>query len=267
MRIHTSGQAMAVGHSATSAAAANETLGRAPSYQVRRAALLALVVLLGACSKKSAEQCEQAMTTTRQAVEAQNMELVQQWRDFAYKRCEDKSALAALDQQIVAKQAEVTQRKADEERKKTETAQLLGVFAQFIGEKRTDVATAAANVQCVPPEPVAGQPRWCSATRSAGERYTISVRYLDGDKEVFRFVTRPENPTTCTEIGEHNVVRTWQVPATDGRTAKRTHCEFTKGSLAGLHALVSEAANADVHVFSPKYLEHDPAMRQMVQGG
>ena len=42
---------------------------------------------------------------------------------------------------------------------------------------------------------------------------------------------------------------------------KRHHCQIAGGALAGLQAMVSEANNAPVHVFSPKYLEKDAALK------
>jgi hypothetical protein len=222
------------------------------------------------CKRKSAEKCEEALQTTRQAVAAEDFDVARQWREYAYKQCEDTGMLAQLDQEIVTKQGAVQARQVAEQTQKSETDQVVKALVRLASEKRGQIQTAAANLQCEEKEGAKGkaaEERWCAGTRSVGDKYTISVRYWDADKEAFRFVTRPPNPVSCSDLGDHNVVRTWQVAATEGRSATRTHCEFTGGPLAGLHGLVSQAHNADVHVFSPKYLEHDLAMRQMVQGG
>jgi hypothetical protein len=233
----------------------------------------ALALVMAACKSKDPEKCQQGMSVTRQAITSEDFPLAQQWRDYAYKQCDDTASLSALDQEIVSKRAAVEQRQQDIERKKTETAQLVQVFTKFVGDSRAAVDRASSAARCDdPPEgapPVkAGQipERWCNASRAAGQSYMINLRYWDADKEAFRFVTRPPNPVSCADLGATSVLRAWDVPATDGRSAKRSHCEFTAGPLSGLHALVSEAANADVHVFSPKYLDRDSAMKAMVGG-
>lgn len=233
----------------------------------------ALLLGIVGCKAKDPEKCKQGMDVARQALSAEDFSLAQQWRLYAYKQCDDTATLSALDQEIVAKQAAVDQRKVDVERRKTETSQLVAVFTQFAGDNRAAVAQASSAVQCdalpegaPPAKPDKGAERWCNATRAAGQSYSIAVRYWDADKEALRFSTRPPNPVSCADLGASNVLRTWDVPATGGQTAKRSHCEFTAGPLSGLHALVSEAANADVYVFSMKYLDHDPQMKAMVGG-
>jgi hypothetical protein len=226
-----------------------------------------LCTLVGGCSGKNAEKCEQAVSTARQAIAVEDFALARQWREYAWKQCKDSAELTGLDQQIVAKEGEVTQRRQAEEKRKAETEQLVKVFTQFVGDHRNRPETAAANIQCdaEPAPPAKKDERFCSGTRAVGSSYSISVRYFDADRTAARFVTRAPNPVSCSDLGPHNVVRTWEVPATNGRSAKRTHCEMTSGPMSGMHAMVSEAANADVHAFSPKYLERDPAQRAMVQ--
>lgn len=229
-----------------------------------------LAMGLGACKGKDADKCKQGLDVARQALNAEDFVLAQQWRGYAYKQCEDTAALTALDQEIVNKQAAVDQRKQDEERRKNETAQLVQLFVKFAGDNRAAPDRASSATQCDPlpdgtqPKPDKPAERWCNASRGAGQSYAIALRYWDADKEALRFTTRPSNPVSCADLGASNVLRTWDVPATQGHTAKRSHCEFTSGPLSGLHALVSEAANADVFVFSMKYLDHDPTMKTMV---
>jgi len=45
----------------------------------------------------------------------------------------------------------------------------------------------------------------------------------------------------------------------------RYYCEFMGGALNGMRGLVSEANNADLFVFTPKYLEHDPAFAAVLR--
>src|SRR4029453_12207991 len=105
--------------------------------------------------------------------------------------------------------------------------------------------------------------RFCMATRAAGVagKYQLHVRYWEAEPDAVRYSTRPSSPGTRAELGEHRVVRTWDVMAPGGQAVKRTHCEFTTGPLAGLQGITS-AAIADVLVFSPKYAQRDPRVVQ-----
>jgi hypothetical protein len=69
----------------------------------------------------------------------------------------------------------------------------------------------------------------------------------------------------CDELGPATVVKTWDVPALGGAYAKRNRCDMG-GALSGLLAVVSEAARAEVSVFSPQYLERDPGMATILSG-
>ncbi|HEV8247359.1 MAG TPA: hypothetical protein VGP93_16385, partial [Polyangiaceae bacterium] len=61
------------------------------------------------------------------------------------------------------------------------------------------------------------------------------------------------------------VGKTWDVAAVGGKTAKRHSCDLG-GPLSGLHGVVSEAAKAEVSVFSPQYLDRDPGMKPILSG-
>lgn len=237
-----------------------------------RVALLAVSVP-GApgCSTKDAAKCQQAQSTVRQALKLADFTSAKQWREYAWKQCEDASQLQALDQEIVARQSEVEQQRAQAEKKKNDTQELVKLFVGYVGEHRGAVERASAGVSCEEP---AGAPkpapasleRWCSASRAVGSEYSIQLRYWDADRQAFRFITRPGGVVTCADLGPHAVRRSWQVAATGGRSTTRTHCEFTGGPLAGLQGVVSEAERAEVQVFSAKYLEKDPALRGMLGG-
>lgn len=238
-----------------------------------RSGVAALIALLCtcACDDKDAAKCEEALNVSRQSLAVNDFNLAQQWRERAWKNCADTNALDALDKEIVSTQSAVEAKQQEEAQRKAQNEALLKLFVDFAGSHRTVPDRASAAPVCDQPPEGAPKPkpddkeRFCTATRSAGE-YTLSVRYWDADKAAVRFTTRPKAPVTCDDLGPNRVVKSWEVPAKDGRSVKRTRCELTSGGVSGLHALVSEAHNADLHLFSPQYLEKDPAMAKIASG-
>ena len=103
--------------------------------------------------------------------------------------------------------------------------------------------------------------RFCTATRSAGNN-TLTARYWDADKTIVLFMTKAPAAATCDDLGPNKVLKTWDVPAVNGQSVKRTRCELS-GTLSGMQAVVSAAVNAPVYVFSPSYLEKDPALKKI----
>jgi len=237
------------------------------------AALLALFCA-AACDTKDEAKCEEALKVGRQALEVADFGLAQKWREYAWKHCADTNALDGLDKEIVAKQSAIEAKKQEEAQRKEQNEALLKLFTGWIGAQRTAPERASAAPKCDEPATKAATPsppkpedqeRFCTATRVAGE-YTLAVRYWEADKNALRFTTRPKAPVTCDDIGPNRPIKSWDVPAVDGRSVKRSRCELTGGPLHGLQVLVSAANNADVHVFSPQYLEKDPAMARYVAG-
>jgi hypothetical protein len=159
-----------------------------------------------------------------------------------------------------------------EEQKKKETADLLKLFLDFVAQNRANPAGASAAPVCDPPAPSpAGQKpaaeskdRFCTATRQVGSRYQFQVKYWDADPAAFRFTTTPGAPVDCQTLGA-TVQKTWDVAAEGGKAAKRWRCDLG-GALSGLTAVVSAAVNAEVHVFTPQYLERDPGWRPILEG-
>ena len=49
------------------------------------------------CSEKDAAKCQEALDGTRKSVAAGDASLTTQWRERAYKYCEDQTALVTLD--------------------------------------------------------------------------------------------------------------------------------------------------------------------------
>jgi hypothetical protein len=84
------------------------------------------------------------------------------------------------------------------------------------------------------------------------------VRYWEKESAAARFEAKIPHPITCEALGAHRVIRTWTVP---NQPIKRFHCEITGGPAAGLQAMVSQAVNAPLHVFSAKYLELDGGLK------
>jgi hypothetical protein len=236
---------------------------------------LSLLALLSApaCDNKDPAKCEEALKVGRQALEVSDFDLAQKWREYAWKHCADTNALDGLDKEIVAKQAAVEAKKREEAQRKEQNEALLKLFTGWVAAQRGAPDRASAAPQCdEPPAKSAGaaakpedKERFCTATRVAGE-YTLAVRYWDADKTALRFTTRPKAPVSCEDLGPNRLIKSWDVPAVDGRSVKRSRCEFAGGPLNGLQALVSAAHNAEVHVFSPQYLQKDPAMAKSAAG-
>lgn len=232
--------------------------------------LLIGVAGLTGCSQKNAEKCADGQKVARQAIEANDFALAKQWREYAYKQCADASALTALDQEIVNREATVTAEADRVAKSKADTAALVKLYLDFVGANRAAPERAAAAPACdappegaPPPKPGTEKDRFCTSTRTAGT-HAITVRYWEATPAAFKFTTTPDDPVDCAALGG-TPEKTWGVPAVGGKTAQRSRCALG-GPLAGLTAVVSGAAKADVHVFSPGYLEKDPASRPLLEG-
>jgi hypothetical protein len=241
-------------------------------------ALVCAALLLGCEQVQSAlklgsdpAKCQQALQVTRQALGNEDFTGAQTWREYAWKQCEDRAALEALDKELTQKRADVETRKREAEARTQAKRDLLKVFLSWVRDNRADPSKASAQPNCDPP--AANDPkgdkseeRFCSASRTAGTT-ALGVRYYQAQPAAARFNMKLPEATTCEEIGAPKLVKSWQVAATGGRTAQRFRCEFTSGPLAGLHAVGSAAINADLYVFDPVYLERDPGMRAILEGG
>jgi hypothetical protein len=219
----------------------------------------AIVLLAGVgCSQKDATKCQQGQDGVRKSAAAGDEALLAQWRNYAYKYCEDATALGALDREVAQQKAAKAKAQADALRKQQESDQVLALFVKWVGDNRAAPDRAAAAVSCDGGEKEEkSQERMCSRSRRAGT-YTLTARYWDKDRAAEKFDTVIPEPITCDKIGANRVIRSWNLP---NQTVKRTHCEFTAGALAGMQAMVSEANNAPLHVFTPQYLERDPALK------
>ena len=236
------------------------------AFAITQGALRVFLVpcLLGAslgCSLKNEAKCDEALATARQALKAGQVDLMGQWRDRAWKYCKDPAATQGLDKEIVDTQAAEAAKKLAEAAEKQKLSQLGQAFAGWVGQNRATPDKASAAPQC--PEVEKGQKeeeRFCTATRKAGT-YDFTVRYWQGEPPAARFTLKPGAVMECSHFGPTSEVRSFNIPATNGATAKRSVCQFTGGTLNGMQLVLTNAVNADVHIFSPEYLAKDPGMK------
>jgi hypothetical protein len=95
---------------------------------------LMLVGGLSSCDKllgNNSSQCEQSVNTVRQAVSFKDFPLARQWREYAWKVCDERAVFATLDKEIIDAEA----------RAATETAQA-AKKAQQLAQKRINAAQA-----------------------------------------------------------------------------------------------------------------------------
>jgi hypothetical protein len=230
-------------------------------HQVRGGVLAVLggaLLLSAGCSQKDAAKCQQGQEGVKKSVQAGDDALVQQWREYAYKYCEDSALLSSLDREITEKRAADAKRKAEEAKQKAANEQLVALFLKWAGENKAAPERAASNAACEGGEAEEkSQERWCNGTRTAGS-HVLSVRYWEKESAAAKFEVKVPQPITCEALGAHRVIRAWTIP---NQPIKRFHCEITGGPAAGLQAMVSQAVNAPLHVFSAKYLEMDPGLK------
>ncbi len=236
--------------------------------------LLVLVATVSAfgCSEKDATKCQEALDGTRKSVAAADAALTNQWRERAYKYCADQASLTALDKEISDKQSAEATAKAAEAQRLALNAGLLKTFVTWAGDNKVAPDHASVSPKCDGDEPEGAaklaEPkttqRFCTATRSAGNN-TLTARYWEADKTIELFMTKALAPASCDDLGPNKVLKSWDVPAVNGQSVKRTRCELS-GSLTGMQAVVSQAANAAVYIFSPSYLEKDAALKKIAGG-
>lgn len=239
-------------------------------------AVVASVLLALGCQTRDADKCNQGFDVARQAIKSNDFALARQWREYAYKNCdaagEDQAGLATLDKEISTAEATVKAAADAEAQRKAKNDALLKLFVTWAGDNKAAPDKASNAPVCDPPPSDAvlaaqiakSKEQLCTGTRTAGE-HTLTVRYWDADKTLFRFSTKFPAPVSCQDFGA-TVTRTFEVPSTSGAGVKRSRCDITSGPLAGLGLVVSEANNAEAYVFSPAYLAKDPLMKQIAGG-
>lgn len=229
--------------------------------------VLATAVTAFGCSEKDATKCQEALDGTRKSVAAGDASLTNQWRERSYKYCEDQGALAALDKEISDKNSAAAAAKAAETARLALNAGLLKTFVTWAGDNRLAPDHASVSPKCDGDDAEGSTPkpttkdRFCTATRTAGTN-TLTARYWEADKTILLFTTKVPAPASCDDLGPNKVLKSWDVPASNGQSVKRTRCELS-GNLSGMNAVVSNAANAAVYIFSPSYLLKDPALKKI----
>jgi hypothetical protein len=239
-------------------------------------AVVATVLLALGCQTRDADKCNQGFDVARQAIKSNDFALARQWREYAYKNCDaagqDQAGLATLDKELSTAEATVKAAADAEAQRKAQNDALLKLFVSWAGDNKAAPDKASVAPVCDPPPSDAvaaaaiakSKEQLCTGTRTAGE-HTLTVRYWDADKTLFRFATKFPAPVSCKDFGA-SVTRTFEVPSTSGAGIKRSRCEITSGPLAGLGLVVSEANNAEAYVFSPGYLAKDPLTKQIAGG-
>jgi hypothetical protein len=221
----------------------------------------AVVVLfsgLAACKKKDGEKCDNAQKVTRQAADVGDFPLARQWREYAYKHCDDKAALEALDKEVVEKERQKAEQSAAAERAQRELEQLLRIFADWTQQNMTAPERAAPGISCDGPEN--SKERWCSGQRSISGKYPLTVRYWEAEPAAAQFSVRASGEVACDKLGPATVLKTLSGGA-------RVYCDMTGGALAGLKLLLTRTPEGSVvSAFTPKYLERDAGLRAIVEG-
>ncbi len=224
-----------------------------------------------ACSQKNEENCTRAQAVVRQALSAKNFAGVTQWRDYAYKQCADKTVLSQLDQEIVTQQAQDEAKKQQVIQAEQQKQQLLRLFQQWVASGRSAPERSIQGPVCEGDEKSEAankKQRFCNGNRALSGLPGASflVRYWEKEPaEAARYSVRLATPTKCDALGPNRILKVIAAPATNGSTVNRYYCEFMGGALNGLQGLASEANNADLYVFAPKYLEHDPAFAAVLK--
>jgi hypothetical protein len=217
------------------------------------AALVLCLVSPAGCKKKDPEKCTNAQNTVRQAIAGEDFASARQWREYAYKNCDDKTQLDALDKEIVDKEAAMQKRKTDEEAAKRKTDDLVKLFVDWVAQHKANPVGAAVTVNCVGEE-TPKQERWCTRERTAGDTQ-LKVDYWEGEPDVFHFSSVAPGPVTCETLGPGSTLKN----AHDGALL---HCSFSGGPLAGLQALITRtAAGTLLSVVSEKYIERHAGFR------
>ena len=233
------------------------------SKRVRTTAALVslfLPLVLTGCNRKNPEKCQEGQAGVKKSLEASDDALLTRWRDYAYKYCAAE-AFAAVDKDIVDTRAAKQKAEAEKKRQQQENDSLLQVFTQWIAGAR-NAPERAANPTCAGGEKEEkSQERWCVGDRQAPP-HVLHVRYWDKERVAAKFDVVVPHPITCEKLGG-TALRSWMVP---NQPIKRHYCQINAGPLAGMQAMVTEAANAPVHVFSPQYVEKDAALKAKLTG-
>jgi hypothetical protein len=234
-------------------------------------AVFGFLVFGVACSQKSEENCTRAQSVVRQALALKNFAAATQWREYAYKQCADTKVLTQLDKEIVTQQAQEEATKQQALQAEQQKQQVLNLFQQWVSSGRGAPERSVQSPTCEgdeKTEAAKAQERFCSGSRplSGVPGTAFMVRFWESEPaDAARYAVRMSTPTKCDALGPNRILKVISAPATNGSTVNRYHCEFMGGALNGLQALASEANNADLYVFTPKYVERDPSFAAVLK--
>jgi hypothetical protein len=83
----------------------------------------ALLLCLALVSCVDKEKCEEAVRVTRDSLAKEQPAIARQWRERAWKICNDATTTATLDKEIVDKEAEIAKKGADLQKQIADSAQ------------------------------------------------------------------------------------------------------------------------------------------------
>ena len=233
------------------------------------------VLLSLGCQTRNADKCNQGFDVTRQAIKTNDFASAKTWREYAYKMCDpagqDKDGLATLDKELATAEATVKANADAAAQSKAKNDALLKLFVGWVGDNRAAPDKASASPVCDsasdPAEAArltATKEQLCTANRTAGDS-TLTVRFWQADTKLSRFSTKFASPVSCQDFGA-TVSKTFDVPASNGSSVKRSVCDISSGALSGMTVVVSAAANADAYIFTPGYLDKDKQMKAIAGG-
>jgi hypothetical protein len=210
------------------------------------------------CKKSDPEKCDNALKVARQSADIGDSALTRQWREYAYKHCSDRSALEALDKELVDKEKAALQKKAEQEAKQREIDQLVQIFVDWVSQHRTDPARSSSRGGCQGPEDT--KDRWCTRQRSVSDKYPLTARFWEAEPAAVQFSLRAPGDVSCDKLGSADVKNTLSGGA-------RTHCVLTGGLLSGMQVLTSRTPEGSiVAVFSSEYVERDAGLKALLSG-
>jgi hypothetical protein len=129
-------------------------MARKQNRIVSGALLPALVAALGAAGCVDKEKCDEALRVTREALAKEQPDIARQWRDRAWKICNDAAVTAPLDKEILDKEAELRKREedltkqiAEAAKKRINTAQSVWLAFDKLEEKERTLARLTAHQQ------------------------------------------------------------------------------------------------------------------------
>jgi hypothetical protein len=105
------------------------------------------VIVGGAPGCVDKQKCDEAIQVTRDALAKDQPELARQWRDRAWKMCNDATLTSPLDKEIVDKEAEIAKRTADNTKQIADASQqrlnqATAVWKAYDGLEAKDRTTA-----------------------------------------------------------------------------------------------------------------------------